>query len=104
MGQQDPEWAAYLFYGKGLDMLQAEANGQSVDWHGKDITRLLRQLMDQSAGWVLVFEWHCDQIDSVYNLPADEAVDLLTQNLRTANDHKIEGFVVLPLERKKGHA
>lgn len=89
-------WIALSIRGKSLDLLQDEANGSDVDWNGRNLEQLLRLLLSQSRRWVLVFELHCDQIDNVYRMSVDEAIERLRQNLQW--DTGSEGFIVIPPE------
>lgn len=85
-------WIALPIRGCGLDMLCEEVNGRDVEWNGWSLEGLLRELLSTMPCWVLVFELHSDQIDSVYEMTAEKCVEHLKQNLR--NDSEIEGFVV----------
>jgi hypothetical protein len=87
-------WVALSIRGEGLDLLQREVNGSSVDWHRSSLEDLLRSLLSNCSTWLLVFELHCDQIDSIYRMSVDQCIDRLKQNLRY--EVRSEGFVVTP--------
>lgn len=76
---------------KALDMLEREVNGKEVDWDGWDIEAVLRQILSLQERWVLVFEPHYDQMDSVYHLPVTECLEKLKLNYR--RDQQKEGFI-----------
>ena len=87
------DWTYLSVKGDGLDLLEKEVNGHSVDWHGKTLAEFLQTFLSNHERWVVVFEWHCDQIDSVYSLSVGDCVAQLQSNLSW--DVKREGFVVL---------
>lgn len=88
------DWVALSIRGQGLDLLEKEVRGLEVDWGGRSLEELLRVLLSQYDRWVLIFELHCDQIDSLYRLSIPDCVEKLKQSLKW--EARAEGFLVIP--------
>ncbi len=54
---------------------------------------LLNVLLPSQSMWVVIFEWHCDQIDNVYSLDINLCISKLKKNLEF--NEVTEGFIVL---------
>lgn len=87
------EWTCLAVEGEGFDLLELEVNGSEIDWEGKTLDSLLKLLLTPQTQWVIVFEWHCDQIDKVYSLYMDECMVKIKDNLKYEKPR--EGFIIL---------
>lgn len=75
-------WTSLVIGGKALDMLAIQVNERdAVDWQGRSLEGLLQLLVSHYSQWVLVFELHCDQIDSIYSLSIDECLQYLRESI-----------------------
>lgn len=88
------DWIALSIRGEGLDLLQGEVNGMDTDWRERSLVCILQLMMSQCSEWALVFELHCDQIDSVYRLNIDDCLRRFQENLKWSSC--TEGFVIVP--------
>jgi hypothetical protein len=87
------QWVNFSVQGKGLDLLESEVNGEEIDWEGKSFDDFLKLILTEQAQWVVVFEWHCDRIDSLYEQNVSECISQIKNNLKWENNR--EGFLVL---------
>jgi hypothetical protein len=81
--------------GKGLDLLESEVNGSEIDWEGKSFDDFIKLILTEQPQWVVIFEWHCDRIDSLYQQNVSECICQMKNNLKWEN--KREGFLVISL-------
>ena len=79
--------------GQGLDLLESEVNGSEIDWEGKSFDDFLKLILTEQPQWVVIFEWHCDRIDSLYQQNVFECISQIKNNLKWDNNK--EGFLVL---------
>jgi hypothetical protein len=89
------EWLNFSVQGKGLDLLESEVNGSEIDWEGKSFDEFLKAILTDRPQWVVIFEWHCDRIDSLYQQNVSECICQIKNNLKW--DNKREGFLVIGL-------
>lgn len=87
------QWVNFSVQGKGLDLLESEVNGEQIDWEGKSFDDFLKLILAEQPQWVVVFEWHCDRIDSLYEQNVSECIGQIKNNLKWENNR--EGFLVL---------
>ena len=64
-----------------------------IDWEGKGFDEFLKVILTEQPQWVVIFEWHCDRIDSLYQQNVSECIDRIRNNLKWDNNR--EGFLVL---------
>jgi hypothetical protein len=76
-----------------LDRLELEVNGQEVDWGTHPLDAVLDLVLSQQEKWVLVFQPHYDQIDSVSRLTVSESLQKLKTNY--LRERTKEGFIIL---------
>ncbi len=87
------QWVNFSVQGKGLDLLESEVNGEEIGWEGKSFDDFLKLILTEQPQWVVVFEWHCDRIDSLYEQNVSECIGQIKNNLKWENNR--EGFLVL---------
>ncbi|MEZ2239169.1 hypothetical protein [Microcoleus sp.] len=87
------QWVNFSVQGKGLDLLESEVNGAEIDWEGKSFDDFLKLILTEQPQWVVVFEWHCDRLDSLYEQNVSECISQIKNNLKWENNR--EGFLVL---------
>jgi hypothetical protein len=87
------QWLNFSVQGKGLDWLESEVNGSEIDWEGKSFDEFLKLILTEQPQWVVIFEWHCDRIDSLYQQNVSECICQIKNNLKWDNNR--EGFFVL---------
>jgi len=87
------KWLNFSVQGKGLDLLESEVNGSEIDWEGKSFDEFLKLILTEQPQWVVVFEWHCDRLDSLYEQNVNECISQIKNNLKWDNNR--EGFMVL---------
>jgi len=87
------QWLNFLVQGTGLDLLESEVNGSEIDWEGKSFDDFLKMILTEQPQWVVIFEWHCDRIDSLYQQNVNECISQIKNNLKWDNNR--EGFLVL---------
>lgn len=90
---RDKQWLVLDVNDGALDLLEHEVNGKEVDWDSRHLDTVLRQILSQQEQWVLIFEPHYDQIDSVYSLTVSDCLEKLRSNYRR-DGHK-EGFICI---------
>lgn len=91
------KWLVLDVNGEALDLLELEVNGKEVDWGNRPLDELLRLMLSQQQRWVLIVEPNYDQIDSVYDLTVDEALQKLKSNY--LRESQKEGFIVLGIPK-----
>jgi hypothetical protein len=89
------KWLNFSVQGKGLDLLESEVNGAEIDCEGKSFDEFLKAILTEQPQWVVIFEWHCDRIDSLYQQNVSECICQIKNNLKW--DNKREGFIVIGL-------
>jgi hypothetical protein len=89
------QWLNFSMQGKGLDLLELEVNGSDIDWEGKKFDEFLKLILNKQPQWVVIFEWHCDRIDSLYQQNVSECIGQIKNNLKWEN--KREEFLVIGL-------
>ena len=92
-GYFDEDWLVFDVADEGIELWGSELNQREVKWSGHRLDDLLRLILNQSERWVVIFELHFDQIDSVYALSPDECVEKLESNLRWIQSP--EGFICI---------
>jgi hypothetical protein len=95
------EWLVLDVNGSALDLFELEVNGQEVDWDSRPLDAVLDRLLSQHNRWVLIFEPHYDQIDSVYRLTVSESLQKLRSNYLRAREK--EGFIILGRSQPGGN-
>lgn len=93
-GSISHDWRALCLKDPALDLLQREVNGIDVDWGGRSLIVVIRQILMRSIKWVVVFALHNDQIDHLYQLNVDQCIERLRQNLLW--NINPDGFIVIP--------
>ena len=87
------QWLNFSVQGQGLDLLESEVNGSEIDWEGQSFDDFLKLILTEQPQWVMIFEWHCDRINSLYQQNVSECIERIKNNLKWENNR--EGFLVL---------
>ena len=93
-GYLTEQWVALDVNSEALDLIEAEINGEAVDWLGYSLDELIRLLLIRNDRWVLIFEPDYDRIDNVYRMQPEECISKLKAILERSGVR--EGFIALP--------
>lgn len=76
------DWEYFRFADKSVSALERIINSHdTADWTSADVVSLLQSQLALHAGWALVFEPHCDQIDRVFEADLEVALSQLRSSL-----------------------